>query len=158
MRRKLFFFLERLQIPRAERLAIASLSITVIGALALNETIDRRVTSYEHDYEHLEELFKEKSKKVKKERAEHLQRFKPAPLTTRDTSTTETGIDLNRASLDELQELPGIGPALAERIIRWRADHGPFIEPDDLLQVQGIGPARLEEIKPRIVIESGNSP
>ena len=43
-------------------------------------------------------------------------------------------IDLNRATLDELQEVPGIGPALAQRIVDFREEHGPFERVDDLFE------------------------
>ena len=48
-------------------------------------------------------------------------------------------LDLNRATATELQELPGIGPVLAERIVAWRDAHGPFVEVGQLREVAGIG-------------------
>jgi len=56
-------------------------------------------------------------------------------------------LDLNSASREELQKIPGIGPVLAERLVRYREEHGPFGSPEDLLQVPGIGPSKLREIK-----------
>lgn len=57
------------------------------------------------------------------------------------SGATGTGgrVDLNRASATELEELPGIGPVLAGRIVAWRDEHGPFREPGDLREVPGIG-------------------
>jgi competence protein ComEA len=54
-----------------------------------------------------------------------------------------TPIPLNSASAAELESLPRIGPALAERIVQWRTDNGPFRLVDELLQVPGIGEAIL---------------
>lgn len=59
-------------------------------------------------------------------------------------------VDVNRARAAELQRLPGIGPALAERIVAHRDSAGPFRTAGDLLAVRGIGPATLERIRERI--------
>jgi competence protein ComEA len=60
---------------------------------------------------------------------------------------TTPAVDVNRASAAELETLPGIGPALARRIMESRAEDGPFRTADDLLRVRGIGPATLERIR-----------
>lgn len=59
-------------------------------------------------------------------------------------------IDLNRASAEELDTLPGIGPALAARIITFRDTHGPFTSIEQLREVAGIGPALFEKIAPLV--------
>ncbi len=56
-------------------------------------------------------------------------------------------VDLNAATAAELDALPGIGPVLAERIVAWRADHGPFASVDALDAVSGIGAKLLENIR-----------
>lgn len=56
-------------------------------------------------------------------------------------------VDINSASLEELQTLPGIGPVLSKRIVAGR----PYESLDDLLRVQGIGPKTLEKFKDRII-------
>jgi competence protein ComEA len=56
-------------------------------------------------------------------------------------------IDLNRATAPELVRLPGIGPALAERIVTDRESRGPFSSPEALLRVRGIGPKTLDRIR-----------
>ena len=62
-------------------------------------------------------------------------------------------VDLNRAGLEELQTLPGIGPALAERILARRRER-PFSSVDDLLDVRGIGPATLERLRARASVSA----
>jgi len=58
-----------------------------------------------------------------------------------------TPIDLNRATEAELDVLPGVGPATAAAIVRHREANGPFSRVDDLLEVRGIGPAKLESLR-----------
>lgn len=59
-------------------------------------------------------------------------------------------LDVNRATAGELAGLPGIGPALARRVVEWRGQHGPFATVDDLEKVPGIGPATVERLRPRV--------
>ncbi len=57
-------------------------------------------------------------------------------------------VDLNRADAAELETIPGIGPALAGRIVAWREANGRFRTLDDLVKVRGIGPKTLEKLRP----------
>ena len=61
-------------------------------------------------------------------------------------------IDPNQASVEELDALPGIGPVLASRIIEHRRRHGDFVQAEDLLAVQGIGPRLLERLRPWLAL------
>jgi competence protein ComEA len=60
-------------------------------------------------------------------------------------------VDLNRADVSALQALPGIGPALATRIVTYRKAHGRFHEPAELLEIDGIGPKRFDRLRPWIL-------
>lgn len=61
-------------------------------------------------------------------------------------------VALNAASAESLQQLPGIGPSLAERIIAWRTEHGGFQSVDQLDEVPGIGAKLLERLRERVVV------
>lgn len=72
----------------------------------------------------------------------------PADTTSEGApSSTPQPVDLNTASIAQLDTLPGIGPATAQAIIDYRAQHGRFSSIDELLNVRGIGPAKLDELR-----------
>jgi len=62
-------------------------------------------------------------------------------------------VNINVADVGELMTLSGIGRAVAERIVRYREDHGPFKTPEDLRRVKGVGTGLWERNKARIVVE-----
>jgi competence protein ComEA len=57
-------------------------------------------------------------------------------------------VSINASSKEELMQLPGIGPAYAERIVAFRTAHGPFRKLEEVQNVKGIGPRTFERIKP----------
>ena len=61
-------------------------------------------------------------------------------------------VNLNTATSAQLQTLPGVGPVLADRIIAYRDEHGPFASVADLRKVTGIGDARYNELKDRVSV------
>ncbi|MHA7278518.1 ComEA family DNA-binding protein [Arthrobacter sp. MDT2-2] len=73
---------------------------------------------------------------------------------TPDSSGAGPGgvIDINTATLAEIESLPRVGPVIGQRIIDWREENGPFGQPADIDAVPGIGPGMLEGILPRIVV------
>ena len=61
-------------------------------------------------------------------------------------------INLNTATIEELEQLPGVGPVTAKDIIQFRKKSGPFRSVNDLLAIRRITKARLEKIRPYVVI------
>lgn len=61
-------------------------------------------------------------------------------------------VNINSASESELEALTGVGPVTANAIIQYRTEHGPFATVDDLLNVSGIGPATLEELRSQVTV------
>ncbi len=74
------------------------------------------------------------------------------------TSTTPALTDLNRADRSELEQVPGVGPALAQQIILHREKNGPFRSLAELHQVKGIGPATLNKLQPYLQVEASTEP
>jgi competence protein ComEA len=66
------------------------------------------------------------------------------------TATADAIVDLNTATLDDLDRLPGVGPATAQAILDYRRQHGRFRTVDELLEVRGIGAAKLDQLRPRV--------
>jgi competence protein ComEA len=61
-------------------------------------------------------------------------------------------INLNTATVEELGELPRVGPVLAQRIVDWRTQQGPFKSPEELDAVDGVGPKMLETLLPLVTV------
>jgi competence protein ComEA len=73
-----------------------------------------------------------------------------APPAAASAQASTAIVHLNSATLEQLEGLDGIGPSLAARMVAWRLAHGGFHSIDDLGQVPGIGPARLEALRGRV--------
>lgn len=69
-------------------------------------------------------------------------------------------VNLNTATSEQLQTVPGIGPATAEKIIQMRKSYGAFKSVDDLLAIRGIGPKRLDKMRKYLTVgkPGGTSP
>lgn len=99
------------------------------------------------------------SKRVQDEARYHVPAIgESAPLTYVSAANSGQGdgqIDLNTAPSSELESLPGIGPSLANAIIVYREDNGPFTAVDDVDNVPGIGPKTLDSIRQLITVSGG---
>jgi competence protein ComEA len=65
---------------------------------------------------------------------------------------TSGPVNLNTASLEQLDALPGIGPVLAQRILEWRSANGRFTTVEELGEVSGIGDATLADLRPAVTV------
>ncbi len=75
----------------------------------------------------------------------------PTPATAHRLHSSAQ-INLNTATAKELEELPGIGPVMAQRIIEYRTTHGPFYSIAEIQEIRGIGAKTFEKIKEQIVV------
>jgi comEA protein len=170
-KRELFFFFERLEIRAGERRAIATLLL--LGTL-LNIAADWMPSPSTYDAAYYEPLMAAFNERVARNQAEAASQdslylglvkaelrivhhsalgdtSRLAHRAVNVTPRTSSPIPINTATLEQLDSLPGIGPALAARIIQFREENGPFKSIDDLLNVRGIGPALLAKIRDHIV-------
>ncbi|MDX1641429.1 MAG: helix-hairpin-helix domain-containing protein [Balneolaceae bacterium] len=175
MRRRLFFLFEKLEINRSERIAISVLLVILVGMSGMLTFLEPAANYDEKEYRELEKIFKEKSESIREEEELILARYESnrestsnisamedveAETSKADTTDAEQPtaqsnelININTASNEQLQNLPGIGPAYAARIVAWRQENGVFTSKDQLLEIKGIGDKRLARIKPLITLE-----
>lgn len=70
-----------------------------------------------------------------------------------DPFTAGGKVDINTAGVATLESLPGIGPALAQRIVDYRQTHGPFTQPEEIMEVSGIGAGTFEKLRDLITTD-----
>lgn len=75
-------------------------------------------------------------------------------LSAAEKSVTATVpiVDLNKAGIGELTTVPGIGDVMAQRIVDWRKENGPFKRLEDLMKVKGVGEKKLAQLRPYLKI------
>lgn len=82
-----------------------------------------------------------------------VERLDAAPNVSAEVQSTALSVvNINKAGSEELQTIRGIGPRIAERIIQYRDQNGPFKNPEDLAKVRGVGSAKLQKIKDQIKV------
>jgi competence protein ComEA len=75
-----------------------------------------------------------------------------APAAVMGLSRPEGKININTASVTELQQLPRVGPKVAQRIVDYRDKHGKFNRIEEIMKVQGIGEKTYEQLKDQITV------
>jgi competence protein ComEA len=150
--RLLLFFKEKFGFTRTELIAVLVLSTTFLVGAALKLWMPHASTRSVHQsfsYAALDSQFLALSGA----RPDST----PAPGRTTERKPKGTpashGICVNTATATELQQLPGIGPAIAARIVAYRKEHGKFHSIDEVGDVKGIGPRILERIRPFLALQ-----
>ncbi len=182
LKRSFFFWMEKLQISRSERIAFSVL-LAVLGASFLMHFFLSRSLNYnQQEYDEIMAEFERRSAELKQQKEEIAAKYIPdtsandeyqqsesneqeaphqsetnaeeaEPIAPDEVYITES-ININTANSQQLQQLDGIGPAYAQRIIEYRESNGGFDTIEELLNVKGIGEKRLASIRPFIKLEN----
>ncbi len=67
-------------------------------------------------------------------------------------ASPDNPVDINKATVESLMSVPGIGKVTAERIVKWRETNGPFRRIEDLIKVKGIGDKAFDKLRPYIKV------
>jgi comEA protein len=174
MKRRIFFWLERLKITPAERKTIAGLMI-LLGLLGgVNLALSPSIPFEDGHYLELEKQFEKRTVMIKAREKKLMEQYFPTETkqiyaVKSDTMPEDTlaeeepkkssqqsqneQIDINSANYKALQSLPGIGPTYARRIIDYRNDNDGFASIEELKKIKGIAQKRLEKLKPFVKLK-----
>jgi competence ComEA-like helix-hairpin-helix protein len=136
-------------ITRAECTFLIATCLLFAVGLATRHLIEPTVEVPEYSYAETDSLFGHATRQPFAESG----RLPSAHDTSYTSLTGSLKLDLNTASIAELEQLPRIGPVMAARIVAYREAHGRFHEVRELLEVSGIGNATLERIEPYLYVE-----
>ncbi|NGP88622.1 ComEA family DNA-binding protein [Fodinibius halophilus] len=177
MKRKIFFWLEKLKITPGERITISGLLILLVVLAIINFGISKPEPFEERRYHELEQQFDKRTNMLEKQREKVLSKYNPpkrqrhimadmdtlptdtidpAPENKAGSDSTNHRININVASQVQLESLPGIGPTYAKRIIKYRQEHGKFDAITELKKIKGIAQKRLDKLKPFIKLKDPN--
>ncbi len=179
-KRKAFFWIDKLQITRKERVSF-TLLLFILSLMFLSSFFIKQKLNYQQEeYDEILALFEERTKLAEQEQATIAEKYNPdftvsndentdtqpavtqsvtsEPMDSDETPEKEIEsvpeiININTAGLAELQTLDGIGPTYAGRIIEYREANGGFKTIEELINIKGIGEKRLEAIRPYVTLE-----
>ncbi len=152
IKRKLFFWVDKLQITKKERITISILLTIIVVLLLMDIVIKERLVPAPENHAQIVAEFERRSALIERENVIQDQKYAGIEPEVIEEIPIQNGdpISINTATNVELTSLPGIGETYAQRIIEYRETNGDFVSVDDLVNVKGIGERTLEKIKPFI--------
>ncbi len=174
MQNNLYFLLDRLNITKAERLAMVTITTLIVLVSTGAAIFKPDIPFPDEHYAYADSLFRALSDQKATNHSALMARYEPPAVSnTEPMAALQTGtqtasipqprtvqksgsaklpalesIALNTAVATELDRLPGIGPKTAEVIVEYRNEHGPFQDLSHIMRVKGIGPKKWEQIRP----------
>jgi competence protein ComEA len=139
---------QRLSITRHEGLAVLTLTVLFVLGLTVRHVQEQQVPPVAVD-------------SIVAQPAVHKAGPSLSPNNTPDepaAPSAKNPLDINDASQQTLKQLPGIGPALSERIIEYRSTQRPFQRVEELERVSGIGPKTLADLRPMVHVDPSDAP
>ncbi len=159
-KRQFFFWIDKLQITKQERISVTVLFGIIVMLLIANVFIREKVVPAPENHAELQAEFERRSALIKAEEQKTEARYRGEEIAAEkeagqmvEPPKSAMIININSASSEELQSLPGIGKTYAQRIIEYRETNGDFVSVEDLVKVRGIGGKTLEKLKPFITID-----
>jgi len=156
IKRKLFFLFDRLQITKRERVAVGTLAISITLVWFANLLIEQPSNYDPAEYERLQKAFEDQTSEMFRKEQQHQATYEgqgvleDENITQPSQANEKISVNINTATAEELERLPGIGSTYARRIVEYRIENGLFSSADELLNIKGIGEKRLLKLKPFI--------
>jgi len=144
----------KLGLTKSEAGVILFLSFgLIVGGTAKILNLDKATERY--DFSQSDKFFEAASSKIDSIIAVEEDTLKTASgFQSKAKPTIDSPIDLNKATMDDLTALPGVGKTTAQRIIDFRESNSMFTSIEDLLKIKGIGQKKFEKIKPFVKVNS----
>ncbi len=167
LRRKLFFLLDRWHVPHAERMWLLVLMGISVASWTAQAFIQHPEGVWSQKYMQEREQFERLFATHIQHHNERMQRYgsvgephiihpiseiEPYPPASKNDQLDSVWLDLNKATASELQQIKGIGPSTAQKILDWRIQKGPFDSLGQLIDVKGIGPKSLQKMRPFLFV------
>ena len=171
LKRKVFFWIERLQISQKERITFSLLFVVLAILITSTIAIQKTYNYSQEKYDRIVAEYEKKSLLIEQEQKELEMKYNPSSEvneadektaaqqadieeTVPEEPVSTSPVNINTATSAELQTLDGIGPAYAERIIEYREENGGFDSIEELINIKGIGEKRLANIRSLVTLEN----